>query len=101
MPISTKPGSIGVGEYGLTRGTCFIARRAEVVAIAELLWIAWCVLGAAGFRVSFVVVFLSSNAHGLLHVGGRLVSFTYLLVARKLSANRTKTSLHNKAVLCP
>ena len=41
------------GEYGLTRGTCFIARRLEVVAVAGLLWTAWCVLGAAGFRVFF------------------------------------------------
>ena len=40
------------GEYGLTRGTCFVARRIEVVAVAGLLWISWCVLGAAGlFRV--------------------------------------------------
>ena len=41
------------GEYGLTRGTCFVARRLEVVAVAGLLWISWCVLGAAGFRVFF------------------------------------------------
>ena len=38
------------GEYGLTRGTCFVARRLEVVAVAGLLWISWCVSGAAGFR---------------------------------------------------
>ena len=37
------------GEYGLTRGTIFYARRLEVVAVAGLLWISWCVLGAAGF----------------------------------------------------
>ena len=36
--------------YGLTRGTCFVARRLEVVAVAGLLWISWCVLGAARFR---------------------------------------------------
>ena len=41
------------GEYGLTRGTCFVARRLEVVAVAGLLRISWCVLGAAGFRVLF------------------------------------------------
>ena len=35
-------------EYGLTRGTCFVARRPEVVAVAGLLCISWCVLGAAG-----------------------------------------------------
>ena len=39
------------GEYGLTRGTCFVARRLEVVAVAWLLWISWCVLGAADFFV--------------------------------------------------
>ena len=36
------------GEYGLTRGTCFVARRLEVVAVAGLLRILWCVLGAVG-----------------------------------------------------
>ena len=54
------------GEYGLTRGTCFVARRVELVAVAGLLWISWCVLGAAGFR--FFFRFFSSNAHGLLQV---------------------------------
>ena len=29
------------GEYGLTRGTCFVGRRLEVVAVAGLL--SWCV----------------------------------------------------------
>ena len=38
------------GEYGQTRGTRFVARRLEVVYVAGLLWISWCVLGAAGFR---------------------------------------------------
>ena len=42
------------GEYGLTGGTCFVARRLEVVAVAGLLWISWCVLGAAGFRFFFL-----------------------------------------------
>ena len=42
------------GEYGLTRGTCFVASRLEVVAVAVLLWILWGVLGAAGiFGVCF------------------------------------------------
>ena len=53
-PISTNPGSMEAGEHGLTRGTCFVARRLEVVAIAGLLWISWCVLGAAGYRFFFV-----------------------------------------------
>ena len=37
------------GEYGLTRGMCFVARRLEVVSVARLMWISWCVLGAADF----------------------------------------------------
>ena len=79
--ISTTPGSMGAGEYGLTRGECFVARRLEVVAVAGLLWISWCVLGGADFSVFFFsIVFFSSNAHGLLQVRGRLALFTSLLV---------------------
>ena len=52
-PISTNPGSMEAGEYGLTRGTCFVARRLEVVAVAGLLRISWCVKGAADFFVFF------------------------------------------------
>ena len=48
-PISTNTGSMEVVEYGLTRGARFVARRLEVVAVAGLLWISWCVSGAAGF----------------------------------------------------
>ena len=50
-PTSTDPGSREAGEYVLTRGTCFVARRLEVVSIAGLLLISLCVLGEAGFRV--------------------------------------------------
>ena len=53
-PISANPGPMEAGEYGLMRGTCLIARRLELVAVAGLLWISWCVLDAAGFfRVFF------------------------------------------------
>ena len=55
------------GEHGLTRGTCFVARRLEAVAIAGLLWISWSVLGGTGLFVFFVPVFFFF-AHGLLHV---------------------------------
>ena len=34
-----KPGIYEECEYGLTSGTCFIARRLEVVTVAGLLWI--------------------------------------------------------------
>ena len=50
-------------EYGLTRGTRCVARRLEVAAVAGLLWISCCVLGAAGF---FSCFFFSSDALGLL-----------------------------------
>ena len=56
-PISTHPGSMEAGEYALTRGTCFVARRLKVVAVAGLLWISWCVLGAAIFRFFFFFFF--------------------------------------------
>ena len=48
-PISTNLVSMEAGEYGLTRGTWFFARCLEVVAVAGLLWISWCVLGGADF----------------------------------------------------
>ena len=38
-PISTNLVSMKAGEYGLTRGTWFFARRLEVVAVAGTLWI--------------------------------------------------------------
>ena len=69
MPISTNPGSMEVGEYGLTRGTCFIARRLELVSVAGLLWISWCVVGGQIFPCFFFFpIFFSSIADGLLQV---------------------------------
>ena len=53
-PISTNLGSMEAGECGLTRGTCFVARCLEVVAVDGLLWISWCALGGAGFVLNFV-----------------------------------------------
>ena len=47
-------------EYGLTRGTCFLACRPELDAVAGLLWISWCVLGGADF---FCVLSMSLNFH--------------------------------------
>ena len=41
------------GEYELTRGACFVARGLELIAIAWLLWISWCVLGWADFFVFY------------------------------------------------
>ena len=42
-----KPGIYG--NNGLARRMCFVTRRFEVVAVAGLLWISWCVLGGANF----------------------------------------------------
>ena len=50
------------GEYGLTRGTCFVARRVEMVAVAGLLWISWCVSVRRDFFVFFFrFVFFERN----------------------------------------
>ena len=65
-----NPGSIEAGEYGLTSGTCCVARRLDVVAVAGLLWISWCVLRGADFFFVFLFfrIFLPSNGHDLLQV---------------------------------
>ena len=55
--ISTNAEFMEVDEYGLT---CFVARRLEVVAGTALLWISWCVLGAAKFRVFYDFAFSNS-----------------------------------------
>ena len=55
-PISTNRGSMEAGEYGLTRGTCFLACRL-VGAVAGLLWISWCVFGGADSSVLFFSIF--------------------------------------------
>ena len=67
-PISINPESMDAGEYGLTRGTGFVACRLEAVAAAGLLWISSCVSDAAGFITFFLSLFFSSNAQGLLQV---------------------------------
>ena len=41
------------GEYGLTRETCFVTRRLDVVEVAGLLWASLRVLGAAEFSNFF------------------------------------------------
>ena len=63
-----NPGSMEAGEYRLTRGTCFLACRLELDAVAGLMWISWCVLGRADFFSVFFLPIFSSNAHGLLQV---------------------------------
>ena len=52
-PISTNPVSMEAGEYGLTRGTCFLACRLELDADAGLLGISLRVSGGEFFSVFF------------------------------------------------
>ena len=63
-PISANnPGSMEAGEYGLTRGTCFLACGLELDAIAGLLWISWCVLVGRIFLPCFFFRFFFRRAH--------------------------------------
>ena len=81
-PISTNPGSMEAGEYGLTRGTCFVTRRLGFVVIAGLLWISWSVLGGAGFFLSF---FFFERRRPAASMRPPLASFTALLVIQGVS----------------
>ena len=49
------------GECGRTRGTCFVAVCLEVVAVAGLMWVSWCVFGGAGFFLVFRVTTFSNS----------------------------------------
>ena len=62
-PISANPVYMEAGEHGLTRGTCFFARRFEVVAFAGLLRLSWCVLGKCGFFLFLVPTFIFLRMH--------------------------------------
>ena len=55
--ISTNSESMEASECGLTRGTCFVARRLEMIAVDGLLWNSWYVSGAAAFRFCFHFLF--------------------------------------------
>ena len=69
------------GEYRLTRGTCFIACRLELDAVAGLLWITWCVFGGAdfsGFFFSFFSFF--ERTRPAASMKAHLASFFSLLV---------------------
>ena len=57
------------GEHGLTRVTCFFARRLEVVAVARLLCIYLVVcFGCGWISLGGVLISFHSNARGLLQV---------------------------------
>ena len=62
-PISTNPGSVEAGEYGLTRGACCVARSLELVAVSGLLCTLWCFLGGAGFFSLFLFHLRTQTAY--------------------------------------
>lgn len=61
MPIPVNPRYVAGSKYGLTRGTCSVPRRLEVVAVAGLQRISWGDLGAAVFRMLFSFIFLRTH----------------------------------------
>ena len=56
----------------------FVARRLEVVAVAGLLWISWCVLSVVGFRFHFRFLYFERIQHTA--VRGHLASCNSLLL---------------------
>ena len=73
--ISPNPGSME--EYGLPRGTCFVARRIEMVEVAGLLWSSWWVLSVVGFR--FLLLFLLRTLTACYEYEATFPHFTSLL----------------------
>ena len=70
------------GEYGLTRGTCFLACSLEFDAVAGLLWISWCVRVGRIFPVFFFRFFFlrTHTAFCTYDEATSFASFTSLLV---------------------
>ena len=66
-PISTNTGPMEADDYGLTPGTFFITCRLEVVAVAVLLWLSWCIFGGAGFFLVFAVITFFFNFRARVH----------------------------------
>ena len=84
-----------MGEYGLTRGTCFVARRLEVVAVAGLLWISRCVSSGAVFSSFFFFVCFFAFEWTRPDASTRpLASFTSLQVlGSSLDSKKVRTSI--------
>ena len=73
------------------RGTCFAARPVKVVAVAGMLRISWCVLGAAGFRVFFFVFFFLERTRPVASM--RRPCLIYLLVMRSFFVYKAEQPL--------
>ena len=55
------------GKYGLTHGTCFVAVCLEVVAVAGLVWVSWCVVGGEGFFLVLQVTTYAFQIRARVH----------------------------------
>ena len=51
------------GEYGLTGGARLVALCVDVVVVAGLMWVSWCVFGGAGFFPLFFRFCFSLRTH--------------------------------------
>ena len=76
--------------YGLTHGTCFVARRLELVAVAGLPWISWCILGATDFSCSFLVFFCFFERYTACCEYEAVLPHLYYL----LTSTEVRTGLH-------
>ena len=83
-PISTNPGSMEAGRYGLTLVTCFLTCRLELDAVAGLLWISWCVW--VGERI-FPFFFFFERTWPASSMRPPLASFTSLLGGVMIAMN--------------
>ena len=61
FPQTSYQVSTEASQYVLTRGTWFFAHRVEVVTVAGLMWVSWCVLGGAGFFLVLQVTTFSNS----------------------------------------
>ena len=67
------------GEYGLTTdGTRFVAGCLEVVEVAALMWLSWCVFGGEGLFSSFLFFHQTNTTCCKYEI--TFASFTSLLV---------------------
>ena len=71
-------------EYGVTRGTFFVARRLEVVAVAGLLWIyaVVCFLVFGGISCFFVRLLFFERTRPAASMRRPLSSFTGVIGVR-------------------
>ena len=83
------------------RGTCFVARRLDVVAIAGMLLTSWGVFRAAGFRVFFPFVFLLTHTACCKYEAPSLHFHVYLYSDRQTEPGPGVGQFHNNLCIAP